>query len=86
MGGFCFSPAQRDKKTIHRQTEQNESSERGKAGAAGSASAKHALCFGAQQALVPNGLHKARSMGRPPLRTEVGSKPRQHRIGVADSF
>ena len=49
---FCFSPAQRDKKTIHWQTEQNEGSEGGEAGAVGVASAKHALSFGARLALI----------------------------------
>lgn len=71
MGVFCFSPAQRDKNDPS--ADRAERGERGWGGRrAGAASAKHALSFGAQSALVPNGLHKACFMGRPPLRPEVG--------------
>ncbi len=37
---------------------------------------KHALLFGAGRA-CPNGLNKARSLGRPPERPEVGKAARQ---------
>jgi hypothetical protein len=68
---FFVSRQRSETKTIHLQTEQNEGSEGGEAGVVGGARDKHALSFGAGQA-YPNGLHKARSTGRPPLRTEVG--------------
>ncbi|WP_162537108.1 hypothetical protein [Granulicella sp. WH15] len=63
-------------KTIHRQTEQNEASEGGEAGVAGAASAKHAPSFGAQSALVPNGLHKGQLYGPSTLANRSGAKPR----------
>ncbi len=78
-------PAQRDK-TIYWQTEQNEGSEGGQAGVVGAARDKHALSFVARHA-YPIGLHKARSMGRPPLRTEKWSQAaRQRNIGFAVVF